>query len=225
MAAIGNSEAHRAPAVWWLLLALVPLFASQVMRAAPTPCSELACLGLWRPDSRSRRPGNYSRGTSCRLSTRAEPVSSPRNRDLDRSNFAPGAFESVAAASHQCSLSRDCRRCSIRTRPAGLYPIRPRLRSCIGGDQRRDHFRGDAFDASRSLCERRRPRRTGHVSRVRRLSLVGGDRGNVLLATTMGVLLMVMYRRSGALLPVVLAHYVVDLIAFAVRLCGSCAGL
>lgn len=39
--------------------------------------------------------------------------------------------------------------------------------------------------------------------------------GNVLLATTMGVLLMVMYRRSGALLPVVLAHYVVDLIAFA----------
>jgi membrane protease YdiL (CAAX protease family) len=38
--------------------------------------------------------------------------------------------------------------------------------------------------------------------------------GNVLLATTIGTLLMVMYRRSGALWPIVLAHYLVDLIAF-----------
>ncbi|PAY04244.1 CPBP family intramembrane metalloprotease [Bradyrhizobium sp. UFLA03-84] len=38
--------------------------------------------------------------------------------------------------------------------------------------------------------------------------------GNVLLAATIGILFMVMYRRSGALWPVVLAHYVVDLIAF-----------
>ena len=39
--------------------------------------------------------------------------------------------------------------------------------------------------------------------------------GNVLLATVVGGLLMLMFRRSTALWPVVLAHYVVDLIAFA----------
>jgi CAAX protease family protein len=38
--------------------------------------------------------------------------------------------------------------------------------------------------------------------------------GNVLLAATFGILLMIMYRRSGALWPVVLAHYLVDVIAF-----------
>lgn len=38
--------------------------------------------------------------------------------------------------------------------------------------------------------------------------------GNVLLATTIGIFFMVMYRRSGALWPVVLAHYLVDLITF-----------
>jgi membrane protease YdiL (CAAX protease family) len=39
--------------------------------------------------------------------------------------------------------------------------------------------------------------------------------GNVLLATTIGIFLMLMLRRSGALWPVALAHYLVDLIAFA----------
>ena len=39
--------------------------------------------------------------------------------------------------------------------------------------------------------------------------------GNVLLATTIGIFLMLMLRRSGALWPVVLAHYLVDLIVFA----------
>jgi hypothetical protein len=39
--------------------------------------------------------------------------------------------------------------------------------------------------------------------------------GNVLEATTIGFLLMLMLRRSGALWPVVLAHYLVDLINFA----------
>jgi uncharacterized protein len=38
--------------------------------------------------------------------------------------------------------------------------------------------------------------------------------GNVLLATTIGGFLMLMLRRSGALWPVVLAHYLVDLIVF-----------
>jgi membrane protease YdiL (CAAX protease family) len=39
--------------------------------------------------------------------------------------------------------------------------------------------------------------------------------GNVLLASVIGVLLMLMLRRSAALWPVALAHYLVDLIAFA----------
>jgi membrane protease YdiL (CAAX protease family) len=39
--------------------------------------------------------------------------------------------------------------------------------------------------------------------------------GTVLFATLVGILLMLMYRRSGALWPVVLAHYLVDFIAFA----------
>jgi membrane protease YdiL (CAAX protease family) len=39
--------------------------------------------------------------------------------------------------------------------------------------------------------------------------------GNVLLATVAGGLLMLMFRRSTALWPVALAHYLVDLIAFA----------
>jgi membrane protease YdiL (CAAX protease family) len=39
--------------------------------------------------------------------------------------------------------------------------------------------------------------------------------GNVVLATVVGGLLMLMFRRSAALWPVALAHYVVDLIAFA----------
>jgi membrane protease YdiL (CAAX protease family) len=39
--------------------------------------------------------------------------------------------------------------------------------------------------------------------------------GNVLLATTIGIFLMLMLRRSGVLWPVVLTHYLVDLIAFA----------
>ncbi|WP_240536394.1 MULTISPECIES: CPBP family intramembrane glutamic endopeptidase [Bradyrhizobium] len=39
--------------------------------------------------------------------------------------------------------------------------------------------------------------------------------GNILLATIFGILFMVMYWRSGALWPVVLAHYLVDLVAFA----------
>jgi membrane protease YdiL (CAAX protease family) len=39
--------------------------------------------------------------------------------------------------------------------------------------------------------------------------------GNVLLATMIGSLLMLMLRRSGTLWPVVLAHYLVDLLAFA----------
>jgi CAAX protease family protein len=38
--------------------------------------------------------------------------------------------------------------------------------------------------------------------------------GNVLLATMIGGLLMLMFRRSGALWPVGLAHYLVDLVAF-----------
>lgn len=38
--------------------------------------------------------------------------------------------------------------------------------------------------------------------------------GNILLSATIGILFMVMYRRSGALWPVVLVHYLVDLIAF-----------
>jgi membrane protease YdiL (CAAX protease family) len=39
--------------------------------------------------------------------------------------------------------------------------------------------------------------------------------GNVLEATLMGVLLMVFYRRAGALWPVVLAHYLTDVADFA----------
>jgi hypothetical protein len=39
--------------------------------------------------------------------------------------------------------------------------------------------------------------------------------GNVLAATTLGIFLMLMLRRSGTLWPVVLAHYLVDLINFA----------
>jgi uncharacterized protein len=39
--------------------------------------------------------------------------------------------------------------------------------------------------------------------------------GNVLLATVIGSFFMLMLRRSGALWPVALAHYLVDLIAFA----------
>jgi restriction endonuclease len=39
--------------------------------------------------------------------------------------------------------------------------------------------------------------------------------GNVLLATTVGIFLMLMMRRSGALWPVVLTHYLVDLFVFA----------
>lgn len=39
--------------------------------------------------------------------------------------------------------------------------------------------------------------------------------GNVLLATMIGSLFMLMLRRSGALWPLILAHYLVDLIAFA----------
>jgi membrane protease YdiL (CAAX protease family) len=39
--------------------------------------------------------------------------------------------------------------------------------------------------------------------------------GNILTAAAIGILFMVMYRRSGALWPVVLAHYLVDLVAFA----------
>ncbi|MDF0522976.1 CPBP family intramembrane metalloprotease [Bradyrhizobium yuanmingense] len=39
--------------------------------------------------------------------------------------------------------------------------------------------------------------------------------GTVLLATMSGCLLMLMFRRSGALWPVALAHYIVDIIAFA----------
>ena len=38
--------------------------------------------------------------------------------------------------------------------------------------------------------------------------------GNILLAATTGIFFMTMYRRSGALWPVVLAHYLIDLIAF-----------
>ena len=39
--------------------------------------------------------------------------------------------------------------------------------------------------------------------------------GNVLAATTLGIFLMLMLRRSGVLWPIVLAHYLVDLINFA----------
>jgi membrane protease YdiL (CAAX protease family) len=39
--------------------------------------------------------------------------------------------------------------------------------------------------------------------------------GNILLATLLGILFAIMLRRSGALWPVALAHYLVDLIAFA----------
>jgi hypothetical protein len=39
--------------------------------------------------------------------------------------------------------------------------------------------------------------------------------GNILLATVLGILLMLMLRRSVVLWPVMLAHYLVDLIAFA----------
>jgi membrane protease YdiL (CAAX protease family) len=39
--------------------------------------------------------------------------------------------------------------------------------------------------------------------------------GNILLATILGILLAIMLRRSVALWPVALAHYLVDLIAFA----------
>jgi hypothetical protein len=52
-----------------------------------------------------------------------------------------------------------------------------------------------------------------HLSFVRRISLVTGL-GNVLPTTTVCILLMLVLRRSGALWPTVLAHYLVDLIPF-----------
>jgi membrane protease YdiL (CAAX protease family) len=213
MAALGNSKAHRAPAVWWFLLALVPLFASQVMRLHQ---HHAAGWLVW----------DYGGRLAALVVLAAIPAARAVAFRPEQNRISPleiGAW--VAAISLLERLGQWPRRLINATLPVTVVGVYPHPSGWLYVF---DLVFGLALVAvSEEIIFRRclryvaQPYVGDGSLAVLVTSLVFGAYhwwagiGNVLLTTTIGVLLMVMYRRSGVLWPVVLAHYVVDLIAFA----------
>ncbi|UWU80014.1 CPBP family intramembrane metalloprotease [Bradyrhizobium huanghuaihaiense] len=210
--AIGDSKADRVPGIRWFALALVPLVASQLMRLHQNTAAGWL---VW----------DYAGRIAALAILAAIPAARAiayRTEKRRISFLEIGVW--IAGIVLLDRLGQWPQRLIDATFPAtviGKYP----------------HPTGwlDVFDlvfglalvaASEEIIFRRLLRNAllpyvgDGVFAILVTSLIFGAHhwwtgiGNILLSATIGILFMVMYRRSGALWPVVLVHYLVDLIAF-----------
>jgi membrane protease YdiL (CAAX protease family) len=210
--AIGDSEADRTPGMWWFALALVPLIASQLMRLHQHTAAGWL---VW----------DYAGRIAALAILAAIPAARAiayRREKRRISLLEVGVW--IAGLVLLDRLAQWPRRLINATFPAtiiGKYPHPTGWLNIF------DLVVGLALVAvSEEIIFRRLLRNASQpylgdgALAVLTTSLIFGAYhwwsgiGNILLATTIGILFMVMYRRSGTLWPVVLAHYLVDLIAF-----------
>ncbi|MGY3444512.1 MULTISPECIES: CPBP family intramembrane glutamic endopeptidase [unclassified Bradyrhizobium] len=209
----GDSKADRASDLWWFALALIPLFASQLMR-------------LHQHHAASWLGWDYV-GRIAALAILAM-IPAARSVAFGRQQNRIALLELglwIAGLSLLERLGQWPRRLIDTEFPATVVGVYPHPTGWLYGF---DLVFGLALvAASEEIIFRRclrsvaQPYLGDRTLAVLVTSLMFGAYhwwagiGNVLLAATIGILLMVMYRRSGAIWPVVLAHYLVDLIAFA----------
>lgn len=210
--AIGDSKADRAPSIWWFALALVPLVASQLMRLHQHTAAGWL---VW----------DYAGRIVALAILAAIPATRAiayRKEKRRLSLLRIGVW--MAGLVLLDRLTQWPQRLINATFPAsiiGTYPYPTGWLNVF------DLIFGLALVAASEEIIFRRLLRNASQSylgdgafAILITSLIFGAYhwwsgiGNVLLATTIGILFMVMYRRSGALWPVMLAHYLVDLIAF-----------
>jgi membrane protease YdiL (CAAX protease family) len=211
--ASGETRASHAPAIWWFALALLLLFGSQLVR-------------LHQHNAASWLIWDYAGRIAALAILLAIPAARSVVLRREQRQISPLEIGTwIAGISLLERMSQGPRRLINATFPATV----------IGGYP---HPTGwlNLFDlafglalvaASEEIIFRRLLRNVAEpylgdgTLAVLVTSLIFGvyhwwaGIGNVLLATTIGILFMVMYRRSCALWPIVLAHYLVDLIAFA----------
>ena len=211
--AIGDSKADRAPSLWWFALALVPLVASQLMRL-----HQHSAVGwlVW----------DYAGRIAALVILAAIPAARAiayRREKRRISLLEIGVWTAGLVLLDR--LSQWPRRLIDATFPAtiiGTYP------DPTGWLNTFDLVFGLALvAASEEIIFRRLLRNASQpclgdgAFAILVTALVFGAHhwwsgiGNVLTAGAIGILFMVMYRRSGALWPVVLAHYLVDVVVFA----------
>ncbi|MBH5402000.1 CPBP family intramembrane metalloprotease [Bradyrhizobium sp. CNPSo 4010] len=210
--AIGDSKADRVPGIWWFALALVPHVASQLMRLHQNTAADWL---VW----------DYAGRIAALAILAAIPAARTlayRTEKRRISFLEIGVW--IAGIVLLDRLGEWPRRLFNATFPAAVIGKYPQPTGWL-----------DVFDlvfglalvaASEEIIFRRLLRNASQpylgdgVFAILMTSLIFGAYhwwsgiGNILLATTTGILLMAMYRRSGALWPVVLVHYLVDLIAF-----------
>jgi len=211
--AIGDSKADRAPSLWWFALALFPLVASQLMRLHQ---HSAAGWLIW----------DYAGRVAALVILAAIPAARAiayRREKRRISLLEIGVW--IAGLVLLDRLGQWPRHLINATFPATIVGEYPDPTGWL-----------NVFDlvvglilvaASEEIIFRRLLRKTarpylgdGAFAVLITSLMFGADHwwsgvGNILLATIFGILFMVMYRRSGALWPVVLAHYLVDLVAFA----------
>jgi membrane protease YdiL (CAAX protease family) len=209
---IGDSKANRAPSLWWFALALVPLVASQLIRLHQ---HSAAGWLVW----------DYAGRIAALVILAAFPAARAIAYRMEKRRITlveAGVW--IAGIVMLDRLGQWPQRLINATFPAtiiGKYP------QPTGWLNTFDLVFGLALVAASEEIIFRRLLRNASQSylgdgafAVLVTALVFGafhwwsGIGNVLLATTIGILFMVMYRRSGSLWPVVLAHYLIDLIAF-----------
>ncbi|MBR1124438.1 CPBP family intramembrane metalloprotease [Bradyrhizobium lablabi] len=209
----GDPRDGRAPAIWWLAVAFIPLFGSQVIR-------------LHQDYATSWLAWDYA-GRIVTLAVLAA-IPAARSVAFRREQCRISLLEIGAWIAGILLLYRLCQwpqRLINAAFPATVVGGYPHLAGWLYVS---DLVFGMALVAvseeivfRRLLWSASKPYAGDGTSAVLITSLIFGvyhwwaGVGNVLLAATIGIPLMVMYRRSGALWPVILAHYLVDAIAFA----------
>ena len=210
--AIGDSKADRAPSIWWFALALVPLVASQLMRLHQHTAAGWL---VW----------DYAGRIAALAILAAIPAARAiayRREKRRLSLLEIGAW--IAGLALLGRLAQWPQRLINATFPATIIGGYPHPTGWLNVF---DLIVGLALVAASEEIIFRRLLRTASqpylgdgAFAILITSLIFGAYhwwsgiGNILLAATIGILFMVMYRRSDALWPVVLAHYLVDLIAF-----------
>ncbi|MHC2336746.1 CPBP family intramembrane glutamic endopeptidase [Bradyrhizobium sp. USDA 4454] len=209
----GNNRSDTRPLIWWFVLALMALVASQVMRLHQ---HQAASWLLW----------DYA-GRIIALTVLAT-VPSARAAAFRSDKRQISLFEIVAWIVVICLLARfgqwprQLLNAAFPATVLGAYP------QPTGWLNAFDLVFGLALVAgSEEIIFRQYIRQAfqpfvgnGMFAVLTTSILFGAYHwwagfGNVLLATVIGVFLMLMLRRSGALWPVAFAHYLVDLIVFA----------
>ncbi|MDA9548305.1 membrane protein [Bradyrhizobium sp. CCBAU 45321] len=211
-AAIGDSKTDRVPSVWWFALALVPHFASQLMRL-----HQHTAAGWLVWDYAGRIAALAILAVIPAARTVAYRREQRRISFLEIGVWIAG----IALLDRFGQWPQHLINAALPATVIGKYP------QPTGWLNVFDLVVGLALvAASEEIIFRRLLRNASQpyvgdgVVAILITSLAFGAYhwwagiGNILLSATIGILFMVMYRRSGALWPVMLVHYLVDLIAF-----------